>query len=233
MQIVGINTLTLIDFPKHTACIIFTAGCNFRCGFCYNADFVLPEKLQKYQNNLIPEEAFFNFLKTRKGLLDGVVISGGEPTLQPDLIPFMQKIRAQNFLVKLDTNGSNPEVLEKIFAEKLIDFIAMDLKTAPEKYSEIVGVSVDLKQIEKSRDLILQSGIDYEFRTTLIKEIHTPEVLAKMAEFLQGAQKYALQNFEKKTILNPDFLQYSPFSPTEFSNVTNIFKNKIKKVILR
>lgn len=232
MQIVGVNTLTLLDFPKQTACIIFTAGCNFRCGFCYNEEFVLPEKLEKFKDNMIPEEAFFNFLETRKGLLDGVVVSGGEPTLMPDLIPFIKKIREKGFLVKLDSNGTNPEVLEKIIQEKLVEYIAMDIKADSKNYAKIVGADVDISKIEKSRDLIMQSGIDYEFRTTVIKEIHTPVVLEKIAEFIQGAKKYSLQNFEKKHVLDQKFLDYSSFTKEELQVSAEIFKKVVDEVIV-
>lgn len=232
MKIISINTLTLLDFPKKTACIIFTPGCNFRCGFCYNEDFVLPEKLEKYKDNMIPEEAFFNFLDTRKGLLDGVVISGGEPTLMPDLIPFIKKIRKKGFLVKLDTNGTNPKILEKIIQEKLVEYIAMDIKTAPENYAEVTGVPVNISKIEKSRDMIMQSEIDYEFRTTVIKEIHTKEVLKQMATFIKGAKKFCLQNFEKKHVLDPKFLDYSSFRKDELEEVAEIFRESIGEVVV-
>ncbi len=232
MQIIGINTLTLLDFPKKTACIIFTPGCNFRCGFCYNDEYVLPEKLKNYESNMIPEEAFFNFLETRKGLLDGVVISGGEPTLQNDLIAFIKKIRKKGFLVKLDSNGTNPAVLAKIIKEKLVEYIAMDIKANPENYAEIVGAEVDFAKIKESRDLIMGAEIDYEFRTTIIKELHTPEVLQGIANFVKGAKKYSLQNFEKKNVLNKNFLNYTSFKKAELQPLANIFRDSVKEVIV-
>ena len=230
MQIAGINTLTLIDFPNKTSCIVFTAGCNFRCGFCHNPHYVLPEKLKEYQDQIIPKEAFFNFLDTRKKLLDGVVISGGEPTLMSDLIPFIKQIRQKGFAVKLDTNGSNPEVIKQLIKKKLIDYFAMDIKTAPDKYAEIVNVPIEVETIKKSRDLIMQSGVDYEFRTTLIKEHHTQEVLQKMADFLKGAKKYTLQNFQKTEVLDPKYLNYSAFSEEELNKTAEFFRGYVGKV---
>jgi len=232
MQIVGINTLTLLDFPKHTACIIFTAGCNFRCGFCYNEEFVLPEKLKDYTENMIPEEVFFNFLNTRKGLLDGVVISGGEPTLQTDLVNFIQQVRQEGFLVKLDTNGTNPQILTEILAKNLVEYIAMDLKADFKNYKKITGTEIDVEKIQKSMELIMQSDIDYEFRTTLIKGIHTDEILQNMAKLLQGAKKYSLQNFENKHVLDQKFLQYFPFQTQELKEIAEIFKPFVKEVLV-
>lgn len=233
MQISGINTLTLIDFPKKTSCIVFTPGCNFRCGFCHNADYVLPEKIKELCSDFIHPEVFFNFLETRKGLLDGVVISGGEPTLQTELIPFIRKIRASGFLVKLDTNGTFPELIEKIIEEKLVDYFAMDIKSSPNQYQQITGVNVDLAKIQKSRDLIMQSGQNYEFRTTLIKELHTSSVLEDMADFIKGAEVFALQNFEKKHVLDQNYLQYSAFQQSELEEIAKFFLNVAKTVLIR
>lgn len=233
MQIVGINTLTLLDFPNHTAAIIFTGGCNFRCGFCHNPDYVLPEKLKLSQKDLVSEEAFFNFLETRKGLIDGVVISGGEPTLQPDLIDVVRKIKTKGFLVKLDTNGTNPEVLEKLIKADLLDFIAMDIKTTPEKYQEIVTVPVEIEKIIKSRDLIMQSGLDYEFRMTIFKEHHSREIFENVKEFIKGANVFALQNFQKESVLDLKYKDYSSFSGEELQEVKEIFVPAVKKVLVR
>jgi pyruvate formate lyase activating enzyme len=172
MQIAGIQKTTLLDYPGKVATTIFTAGCNFRCGFCHNAEQVLPELIVKESSHFIPEEAFFNFLDQRKSILDAVVICGGEPTLQPDLKNFIQKIKNLGFLVKLDTNGHAVDIVRDLIDEKLIDYVAMDIKTSPSKYAELVGVDLGEKYFASHNamlDLLKNSGIEYEFRTTVIK----------------------------------------------------------------
>lgn len=233
MQISGINTLTLIDFPGKTACVVFTPGCNFRCGFCHNAEYVLPEKIAEIQDTFIPEEALFNFLKTRKGLIEGVVITGGEPTLQTDLIDFIRQIKQKNLFVKLDTNGTNPKILEQLFQENLIDFVAMDLKTTFEKYAELVAMPINIEKIKKSLQLILNSKIDSEFRTTIFKEHHTSEVFSEMQKVLKGAQTFALQNFQNTSVLNPVYKDYTAFSEAELEEIAESFRKVIPKVLLR
>jgi pyruvate formate lyase activating enzyme len=227
MLISGIQTLTLLDYPEKVAAIIFTAGCNMRCGFCHNPQFVDPEQIKKLQKNFIPEDKFFKFLKSRENLLDGIVISGGEPTLQPDLITFIQKIKQHNFLVKLDTNGTNPAVIASLLTQNLVDYIAMDIKSAPQNFAKISN-PVDLKlsntiqqKITKSRDLIMNSTINYEFRTTVIKELHDLDEIDKIKEFCHGAKKYILQNFRPAKTLDPAFNKFHGFSDTEFLRLKN------------
>jgi pyruvate formate lyase activating enzyme len=205
MKIGGINTLTLLDFPGKVSAIVFTAGCNFRCGYCHNVQFVEPSEIEKISGHFIPEEKFFNFLKTRKGLLDGVVVSGGEPTIWPDLPNFLRKIKNQGFLTKLDTNGTNPKMLEKIFKEKLVDYVAMDIKMPLNEYETLAGVKTDGETLRKSVEIIKNSAIEYEFRTTVIEEFHDVEVMKRIFEDIGHVQKFTLQNFRPEKTLCPSF----------------------------
>lgn len=225
MQISGVQKFTLLDFPSHIACIVFTPGCNFRCSYCYNSNFVIPEKIEKIKDIFIPESIFFNFLKTRIGFLDGVVVSGGEPTLQTDLIEFIKRIRELGYIVKLDTNGTNFNVVEKIIKEKLVEYIAMDIKAPIEKYKEVTGVSVDTDCILKIVDLIKNSGIDYEFRTTVVKEQLSIEDLKSIANFLSGSKKYYLQKFRNNTeVLDPNFANKTTYTDLEFKELCEFIK---------
>lgn len=191
MKIHGLQKLTLLDYPGHTACTVFTAGCNFRCPFCHNAALVTEIDAASFME----EEEFFRFLKKRQGILDGVCITGGEPLLQPDIESFMQKIKDLGFAVKLDTNGSFPEKLESLIKEGLVDYVAMDIKNCLEKYSLTAGVTVDTAAIEKSIDLLLSGHVEYEFRTTVVKQLHIVDDIEKIAMRIRGAKRYFLQNF--------------------------------------
>jgi pyruvate formate lyase activating enzyme len=225
MLIAGIEPFTLLDFPGKIACILFTLGCNFKCGYCHNAQFVKPQKDEFSKNKIISESSIFQFLDERRNLLDGVVICGGEPTIQPGIIEFLQKIKSKGFLIKLDTNGFKPEVLKQILAAQLIDYVAMDIKSSKKKYSLICGVDVDFSKIEQSRDLILNSNIDSEFRTTVIKGIHDKDEIEDIANFCKGTKKYVIQNFRDKETLDPTFKKFTSFSNTELM----VFKDIAKK----
>ncbi len=199
MKIGGWQKITLIDYPKKISTIIFTSSCPFRCFFCYNPELVLPEGIKKHP--LIPEKEIIEFLEKRKGLLEGVVLTGGEPLMQKDIELFIRKIKKMGYLIKLDTNGFYPEKLEKLINQKLIDYIAMDIKAPPEKYEKITGVKVNTKKIEKSFKLIKNSGLDYEFRTTLIPGFLNKKDVLNIAKWTKGGKKYYLQNFKPgKTI---------------------------------
>ncbi len=191
MQINGFQKLTLLDFPEKTACIVFTAGCNFRCPFCHNASLVT--HIDNSYN--VSEEEIFAYLEKRSGILDGVCISGGEPLLQPDIEQFIRKVKALGYSVKLDTNGSNPEKLIALVESGLIDYVAMDIKNSKEKYSLTAGAEVDISNIEKSVDFLLLGKVDYEFRTTVTDGLHTVEDIAEIGRWIKGAKKYFLQNF--------------------------------------
>lgn len=192
MKIYGLQKMTLLDFPGKVACTIFTGGCNFRCPFCHNA--MLVTELDK--DNFYTEEEIFDFLKKRVGILDGVCITGGEPLMQKDIADFIIKVREMGYSVKLDTNGSYPEKLAELIENKLVDYVAMDIKNTPEKYAETIGVkSFNFTPIAKSITLIMNSGVQYEFRTTVVSEFHTIDDIEKIAEYIRDAQGFYLQNF--------------------------------------
>lgn len=193
MHLSGLQKLTLLDFPGAVACTVFTGGCNFRCPFCHNAELVLPERLREYPGG---EEAVLRFLRSRQGLLEGVAVTGGEPLLHPDLPDFLRKVRALGYRVKLDTNGSLPERLEAVLAEGLVDRVAMDVKNAPARYAETCGLeAVDLRALARSRDLLLKGAVAYEFRTTVVKGLHTAESLREAARWIGPAREYYLQQY--------------------------------------
>jgi pyruvate formate lyase activating enzyme len=233
MLISGIQPCTLLDFPKKIACIVFTPGCNFRCGYCHNPEFVLPEQIKCIKNNFIDENTFFNFLNKRKGLLDGVVISGGEPTLQGDLIPFMEKIAELGFSIKLDTNGNKPEIIKTILEKNLAQYLAMDIKTSYATYQALVGKLANNNRIQESISLILNSGIPYEFRSTIIKEIHTKKILEHMAYMIRGAARFALQSFRPAHTLDPLFQKFHPYTEAEMLNIKKIFEPYVDYVMIR
>ena len=192
MRIDGLQKMTLLDFPGKVACTVFTGGCNFRCPFCHNALLVtkLPEKPD------YTEDEILSFLEKRIGLLDGVAITGGEPLLNPDIGDFIRKIRDMGYAVKLDTNGSFPERLKAIVGEGLVDYVAMDIKNRREKYAETIGLkNLDLSKIEESVEFLKSGTVDYEFRTTVVKQFHTVEDIRAAAEWISGAKRYFLQNF--------------------------------------
>ncbi len=192
MRIAGLQKLTLLDYPGTVACIVFTKGCNLRCPFCHNASLAL-ETSEDY----LYEDEVFDYLVKRKGVLDGVVVSGGEPLLQPDISSFLEKVKALGYKVKLDTNGTRPELLSSLIADGLVDKVAMDIKSSPEEYHIAAGVKlVDLSAIDKARDILMSGSTEYEFRTTVVKGIHTEESLISLAKWISGAKEYYLQQFK-------------------------------------
>ncbi len=191
MRISGFQKMTLLDFPGKVACTLFTFGCNLRCPFCHNASLVLGGAAEKHT-----EEEILSYLKKRKGLLDGVCITGGEPLLQPDIADFIKKIKALGYAVKLDTNGCFPEKLKELVEGGLVDYIAMDIKNCLAKYPETVGIkNFDTAPIKESIDFLINSNIDFEFRTTIVRELHTAQDIKTLAEEIKGAKRYFLQNF--------------------------------------
>ncbi len=192
MLICGLQKLSLLDYPEKLAATVFTGGCNFRCPFCHNALLVTHVS----ENPTISQDEFFAFLETRQGKLDGVCITGGEPLLQTDIADFIRKIRALGFSVKLDTNGAFPERLASLLDEGLLDYVAMDFKNSPEKYPLTVGISdFDISPVLESAALLMNSSVSHEFRTTLVKGLHTAEDVHAMGRALKGAKNYYLQSF--------------------------------------
>ena len=216
--------MTLIDYPSKIAAIVFTIGCNFRCRFCYNTRLVDPKLFKT--NDIITEEEFFEFLNKRKGKIEAIVITGGEPTLQEDLITFIKKIKKYDFLVKLDTNGTNPDILEKLLEEKLIDYIAMDIKNTidDKNYMKITRVGNYCKRIKKSIEIIKNSVIDYEFRTTVAPGI-TKENIIDIAKYISGAKKYYLQEFKDLDLLDNECKKENWLKWNELNEIHKEIKN--------
>lgn len=190
MNIAGVQKVTLLDYPGKVACEIFTQGCNFECPFCQNSSLIPITNTGEFS-----EEEIFEYLNLRKNILDGVVITGGEPTVQKDLKSFIKKIKDLGLLVKLDTNGGNPKVLQELIDEDLVDYVAMDIKNIFNKYNITAGKKINLDNIKKSIEILKASKIDYEFRTTIIKEMHSLDDIVSICK-LVGDAKYYLQNFE-------------------------------------
>lgn len=226
-NIAGLQKTTFIDYPDKIACIVFTQGCNFRCGYCHN-----PELFEK-KEPLISLEVFFDFLKLRRGKLDGVVITGGEPTLQKDLKEFIKNIKDLGFVVKLDSNGTNPNILKELLEENLLDYIAMDIKAPLEKYEQIVNCNVNIENIKKSIDLIMNSNVEYEFRTTVLKSQLSYDDFEKIGKLISGSKKYYLQKFVSSKILDENLINEKTYSNEEFEEIKNILKNYIDFVEVR
>lgn len=228
-KIGGFQRFSLIDYPGKISCIVFTQGCNFRCPYCYNIELVLPERF----GETIPEEDILQFLNLRIGKLEGVVITGGEPTIHTGLKDFILKVKKLPFSVKLDTNGSMPEVIEELLKDGLIDYVAMDVKAPPHKYMEVVRAKVDIKAIHKSINLIMSSGVDYEFRTTVVKQQLTKEDIIKIAEIIEGAKRYYLQKFLPGKTLDPTFSNKTTYSDEEFGEILSSIRSKFTECGVR
>jgi pyruvate formate lyase activating enzyme len=233
MYISGQQKLTLIDFPGHLATTIFTSGCNFRCPFCHNPELVLGKIKKTSAFESKSEADFFKFLSERKGKIDGVCITGGEPTLQPDLVDFIKKIKAHNFFVKLDTNGTRPDVLKHLLDFKLLDFVAMDIKNSPERYSETVGVKVNIEKIKTSVELIKNSLIDYEFRTTVVPGIHNYADFLVIAKWLSGARAYYLQEYREAVILDNNLRKKTKNQKIDLEKIKQTIENNFQKMGIR
>ena len=193
MHIHGLQKLSMVDYPGKIAATVFTGGCNLRCPFCHNA--LLVTRLN--ESPRLEEEEVIKFLKSRRGLLDGVVLTGGEPLLQPGAADFLARVKDMGFAVKLDTNGCYPDILSRILEAGSVDYVAMDIKNCKEKYAATVGVpELDLTPVEHSIALLMSGKTDYEFRTTVVKELHTAEDIDAIGQWIRGAKRYFLQNFE-------------------------------------
>jgi pyruvate formate lyase activating enzyme len=247
MTIGGLQKFSLLDYPDHVAAIIFTQGCNFRCQFCYNPMLVMPFEAGKFVDNsspkneenkkghsLISENDLFYFLESRRGKLDALVITGGEPTLHADLPEFLKKLKDMDFKIKLDTNGTSPEMLKKLLKEKLVDYIAMDVKAPAEKYEMVAGVKPDLKKIKESIKIIMNSGQPYEFRTTIIPNLHRPGDIDGIGVLIKDAGKWFLQFFKSDTALvNKSFEGLNPYTTKEMEIMRSRGENFVKKCYIR
>jgi pyruvate formate lyase activating enzyme len=245
MIIGGLEKLSLIDYPGELSAVVFTIGCTFRCPFCYNPMLVLSssdrggntsprgEENEK-DHTPLNEDGLFRFLESRQGKLDAVVITGGEPTMHPDLPELIRKIKDLGYKIKLDSNGTNPEMLKNILAEKLVDYLAMDLKAAPSDYPKATGIAFDFSKIKESVKLIMSSGVPYEFRTTCVPGFIDEAAMKKMGEFIQGADKWYLQNFKSDTELIDKTLKGRPgFSSAEMEKFASIGSGYVKKCEIR
>lgn len=229
MKIGGLQKLSLIDYPEKISAVIFTQGCNFRCPYCHNPQLV---DVKLYQPCL-EEKDIFRFLENRRGRLDAVVITGGEPALQDDLIPFIMDIRKLGFAVKLDTNGSRPRVLERLLRDGLVDFIAMDVKAPLEKYPDVVRAPLDKDDLRESIRLVIGAKIPHEFRTTAAASLLRPEDILTIAREIDGAKRYALQRFQPGETLETIFAEEKTFSDEEFVQIKNQLAGSIPVVIVR
>ena len=226
----GLQKLSLIDFEPHTVATVFVGGCNFRCGFCHNPDLVLHSKDLK----TIKENEVLSFLEKRKKWLDGVCITGGEPTLYTDLPSFISQIKERGFLVKLDTDGYNPAMIKRLIDNKLLDYIAMDIKTSLDDYETVVCVKVDINQIKKSIELIQNSGIDYEFRTTVVPGLITKDNVIKIANLLKGSKRYVLQNFRSnRDMIENRFKNIKPYKKEEIEDMRKSIKSYFGEVLIK
>lgn len=228
MKIYGLNKTTLLDYPGRVAATIFLGGCNFRCPFCQNSSLVLSPDRQPE----IPEEEVLSFLKKRKGILEGVCVTGGEPTLSPELPEFLKKIQDLGYPVKLDTNGSRPQVLKDLASRNLIQMTAVDIKACPNNYPSLCGlVHPDLDSIKETVDFLINGSLDYEFRTTVVRELHTEQDFIQIGQWIAGAKAYYLQAYrDSEEVLQPGF---SSYSPKELMYFRDILKRTIPLVDLR
>ena len=228
MQIYGLNKTTLLDFPEHVAATVFTGGCNFCCPFCHNRDLVLGTK----GLSALVEEEVLAFLKKRKGILTGLCITGGEPTLQADLAVFIRKVREMGYLVKLDTNGYRPKVLRALLEEGILDYVAMDIKNAKERYAVAAGKEeLDVGRIAESVEILKKSRIPYEFRTTVVRELHRKEDFAAIGEWLAGARAYFLQAYQdNENVIAGGFGAYDKAEMEAFAQVV---RQHVARVELR
>lgn len=229
IKIGGLQKVSLIEYPGKICAVIFLQGCNFRCPYCHNPELVDPDRY----GDCLPEEELFSFLEKRRGKLEAVTVTGGEPTLQPDLPAFLRRLKGMGYLVKVDSNGSRPEVLEKLIGEKLVDYIAMDVKAPLEKYENIAAVPIDSAKIKQSIDLILASGIDHEFRTTVLASLLEEKDLLAIGRLVKNARRYAIQRFVPSKILNQSFLEDRTYSDEELSALKEKLEKDIRVVAVR
>lgn len=229
MKIGGFQKVSLIDYPGKISAVVFTQGCNFRCPFCHNPELVDPERFA----NRILEPEILAFLEKRKGRLDAVVITGGEPTLQSELIPFTIHLKAMGYLIKLDTNGALPDVLENMLGRRLIDYLAMDIKAPLERYGEITKTKTDVERIRRSISLIMGSGVDYEFRTTAVRSLLGLQELEAIGRLIPGAKRFVLQKFVPTKTLDRNYLGESSYSDGELKTVVEKLAAVVDKATQR
>jgi pyruvate formate lyase activating enzyme len=229
VRIGGIQKNSLIDYPGKISCVVFVSGCNFKCPYCHNPELV------RNPENRHSEFEIFKFLEQRKHWLDAVVVSGGEPTLQEDIGAFCKKVKSMGYPVKLDTNGSRPEVIGDLLKQKLVDYIAMDIKTVPHQYFPVISNECKQEEILCSIEIIMAAGIEYEFKTTCVKPLIDTSVMDQIARLISGAKRYAIQRFQDKTVLQPEFFMKNDcrFSEEEFLELKSIAEKRVLTCITR
>lgn len=222
MKIGGFQKFSLLDYPGKISAIVFTQGCNFCCPYCHNPELLpLNREAQMSQNEVL------EFLKTRKGRLDAVVITGGEPTLQPYLLNFISEIKKLGYLVKLDTNGSNPIVLREILEHKLVDYVAMDVKAPLDKYSAYVNAHISTNNVIESIKLIIESNVEHEFRTTVVRSLLSEYDLCEVAKMLKGTKNYIMQKFVPSKVLDEHLLLADTYTDEEFEKIKKLIGNEV------
>ena len=239
MKIAGFRKTSLIDYPGYIAAVVFTQGCNFRCPYCHNPELIEPvENMSAADSDsvsFLDPEYLFDLLRERDNLLDGLVITGGEPLLQPDIISFTKKIKSLGMKVKLDTNGTVFSVLKQLVEADLVDYVAMDIKTTFADYENLVGLfkKEEIEGIRQSVSLLVAGKTDYEFRTTVVPGIHTVEDIKKIAQHISGAKKYVLQNFRPEETLDPSFQEKTRFADEVMDRFKEVAKKSLPKVEIR
>jgi pyruvate formate lyase activating enzyme len=229
MKIGGLQRVSLNDYPGKICATVFTQGCNFRCPYCHNPELVDPGQY----GPVLPEKDVLSFLDKRRGKLEAVTVTGGEPTLQKDLGNFLGQLKIMGYLVKVDTNGSNPDALSTLIDRQLVDYIAMDIKGPLKKYGQMAAAKVDVSRIRKSVQLITTSGIDHEFRTTVVRSQIGLDDFVSIAKIINRARLYVLQPFVDGKTLDSSFLSESSYTPEEFSNLRDVLEKKGLRVIVR
>jgi pyruvate formate lyase activating enzyme len=229
MKIGALQKVSLIDYPGEICAIVFTQGCNFRCPYCHNPELVNPE----LYNESLPEEVIFSFLAKRKGKIDAVTITGGEPTIQHGLIDFVKRVRKKGYSIKIDTNGSNPEVIDKLLSMKLLDYIAMDIKSPAEKHKIVTRSQINFDTIKQTIELIMKSGIPYEFRTTALKKLLEENDILDIASLIKNARLYVLQQFIPSKVLDRGFIKYESYSRDELESLSKKIAQRIASILIR
>ena len=229
MNIGALQKFSLIEYPGKICAIVFTQGCNFRCPYCHNRELVDPEAY----GPTMAESDVFSFLEKRKKKLDAVTVTGGEPTLQPDIFSFLEKLKMMEYLTKVDSNGSRPDVLKKLIDSRLVDYIALDVKAPLARYREITRSGVREEDIRKSIECVMSSGVDYEFRTTVVPSLLSPDDLRDIAQTISGARRLALQRFVPSKTLDPAFLNERNYPEETFASIADDIRSFVSDVIVR
>lgn len=228
LPIGGLQKISLVDYPGHVAATVFTIGCNMRCGYCHNPELVLPEQYLEP----IPVTDILDWLQTRRGKLDGVCITGGEPTMHESLVDFCRELKTMGFLVKLDSNGTHPDMLAQMIHEKILDFVAMDIKGPLSRYSEIAARPIDTEAVERSVRLLIDSGIEHEFRTTIVRSQLAPDDFELMGKLINGGKRFALQRFQPGKTLSPQFERETSYSDDEMENLKSIMEKYVQTCVI-